>query len=61
MRAHDGEYAEFVGARGTALLRTAHLLARTPSEAEDLLQTALVTGPGNDFFPTLGLTPPFIS
>lgn len=42
MRAHDREYAEFVGARGTALLRTAHLLARTPSEAEDLLQTALV-------------------
>jgi RNA polymerase sigma-70 factor (sigma-E family) len=42
VRAHDGEYAEFVGARGTALLRTAHLLARGPADAEDLLQTALV-------------------
>ncbi|HET7357886.1 MAG TPA: SigE family RNA polymerase sigma factor [Nocardioidaceae bacterium] len=42
MRAHDGEYAEFVVARGTALLRTAHLLARGPADAEDLLQTALV-------------------
>jgi RNA polymerase sigma-70 factor (sigma-E family) len=42
VRAHDGEYAEFVSARGTALLRTAHLLARGPADAEDLLQTALV-------------------
>lgn len=42
MRAYDGEYVEFVGARGTALLRTAHLVARGPADAEDLLQTALV-------------------
>lgn len=41
MRSHDVEYADFVRARGTALLRTAHLLASNPSHADDLLQIAL--------------------
>lgn len=41
MRSHDVEYAEFVRARGTALLRTAHLLTSNPSQAEDLLQISL--------------------
>lgn len=41
MRSHDVEYADFVRARGTALLRTAHLLASNPSHAEDLLQISL--------------------
>ena len=41
MRSHDSEYAEFVAARATALLRTAHLLSTNPAQAEDLLQTAL--------------------
>lgn len=41
MRSHDAEYADFVRARGTALLRTAHLLAATPAQAEDLLQISL--------------------
>lgn len=41
MRSHDREYAEFVRARGTSLLRTAHLIARSPAQAEDLLQTSL--------------------
>ncbi len=41
MRSHDTEYADFVRARGTALLRTAHLLASSPAQAEDLLQISL--------------------
>lgn len=41
MRSHDAEYADFVRARGTALLRTAHLLASNPAQAEDLLQISL--------------------
>lgn len=41
MRSHDSEYAEFVRARGTALLRTAHLLTTNPAHAEDLLQISL--------------------
>jgi RNA polymerase sigma-70 factor (sigma-E family) len=41
VRSHDREYAEFVRARGTALLRTAHLLTTNPAHAEDLLQTSL--------------------
>ena len=41
MRSHDSEYAEFVRARGTALLRTAHLLTANPAHAEDLLQISL--------------------
>ena len=41
MRSHDSEYADFVRARGTALLRTAHLMASGPSQAEDLLQVSL--------------------
>jgi RNA polymerase sigma-70 factor (sigma-E family) len=41
VRSHDREYAEFVRARGTALLRTASLLTANPAQAEDLLQTAL--------------------
>lgn len=41
MRSHDAAYADFVRARGTALLRTAHLLASNPAHAEDLLQISL--------------------
>jgi RNA polymerase sigma-70 factor (sigma-E family) len=41
VRSHDSEYAEFVRARGTSLLRTAHLLAGNPALAEDLLQISL--------------------
>lgn len=41
MRSHDAEYSEFVRARGTALLRTAHLLTSNPAHAEDLLQISL--------------------
>ncbi|MEU0565248.1 SigE family RNA polymerase sigma factor [Nonomuraea sp. NPDC005983] len=35
------EFAEFVAARGTSLLRTAHLTCGSPGEAEDVLQSAL--------------------
>jgi RNA polymerase sigma-70 factor (sigma-E family) len=38
---YDSEYAEFVRARGTSLLRTAHLLAGNRAQAEDLLQISL--------------------
>jgi RNA polymerase sigma-70 factor, ECF subfamily len=38
---HDAEYAEFVSARGSALLRTAYLLSSNPAHAEDLLQVSL--------------------
>lgn len=41
MRSHDADYTAFVEVRGTALLRTARLLSSQPSQAEDLLQTAL--------------------
>jgi RNA polymerase sigma-70 factor (ECF subfamily) len=41
VRSHDSEYADFVRARGTALLRTAHLLTTNPAQAEDLLQVSL--------------------
>lgn len=41
MPRHDAEYADFVRARGTALLRTAHLLTTNRALAEDLLQTSL--------------------
>jgi RNA polymerase sigma-70 factor (ECF subfamily) len=41
VRSHDSEYADFVRARGTALLRTAHLLTTNPAQAEDLLQISL--------------------
>lgn len=34
-------FAEFVAARGTSLLRLAHLACGSPHEAEDVLQTAL--------------------
>ncbi|WP_283135785.1 SigE family RNA polymerase sigma factor [Rhizohabitans arisaemae] len=34
-------FAEFVAARGTRLLRTAHLTCGSAAEAEDVLQTAL--------------------
>jgi len=37
----DAEFCAYVSARGTALLRTAHLLTGDPHLAEDLLQTAL--------------------
>ncbi|MFN8096853.1 MAG: SigE family RNA polymerase sigma factor [Dermatophilaceae bacterium] len=37
----DAEFTAFVGARSTALLRTAYLLTGTLPDAEDLLQTAL--------------------
>lgn len=41
MRSYDAEYSEFVRARGTALLRTAHLLTSNPTHAEDLMQISL--------------------
>jgi RNA polymerase sigma-70 factor (sigma-E family) len=41
VRSHDSDYADFVRARGTALLRTAHLLTTNPAQAEDLLQISL--------------------
>ncbi|XVQ11992.1 SigE family RNA polymerase sigma factor [Spirillospora sp. CA-255316] len=40
-RRDDTSFAEFVTARGTALLRTAALLCGAHQDAEDILQTAL--------------------
>ncbi|OPG06644.1 SigE family RNA polymerase sigma factor [Microbispora sp. GKU 823] len=40
MRPPDG-FAEFVAARGTSLLRTAHLTCGASDDAEDVLQAAL--------------------
>ncbi|GAA3964780.1 SigE family RNA polymerase sigma factor [Actinomadura viridis] len=40
-RRDDQSFAEFVTARGTALLRTAALLCGAHQDAEDILQTAL--------------------
>ncbi|GAA0421956.1 RNA polymerase sigma-E factor [Acrocarpospora corrugata] len=40
MSAPEG-FAEFVAARGTSLLRTAHLTCGSAQEAEDVLQSAL--------------------
>ncbi|GAA4559528.1 SigE family RNA polymerase sigma factor [Planotetraspora kaengkrachanensis] len=37
----DAGFAEFVAARATALLRTAHLTCGSAAEAEDVLQSAL--------------------
>ncbi|WP_433413621.1 SigE family RNA polymerase sigma factor [Microtetraspora malaysiensis] len=39
--AEDDEFAAFVAARGTSLLRVAYLTSGDEGEAEDLLQTAL--------------------
>ncbi|WP_433216168.1 SigE family RNA polymerase sigma factor [Microtetraspora malaysiensis] len=39
--AEDDEFAAFVAARGTSLLRVAYLTSGDEREAEDLLQTAL--------------------
>jgi len=41
-RSYDDEFACFVAARSTALLRTAHLLTGEIGSAEDLLQIALL-------------------
>ena len=40
-RRNDESFVKFVAERGTALLRTAHLLCGARSDAEDILQTAL--------------------
>ncbi len=39
---HEDEFTEYVAARWPRLVRTAVLLGCTPSEAEDVVQTALV-------------------